>query len=57
MKKEYDFSRGCRGAILGAAPRKIRITIRIDDDILQWFRGQMHEAGGGSQALFSGTRI
>jgi hypothetical protein len=27
---------------------KIRITFRIDDDILQWFRAQRHKAGGGS---------
>ena len=25
-----------------------RITIRIDDDLLQWFRQQVHAAGGGS---------
>ncbi|MGH9349763.1 MAG: BrnA antitoxin family protein [Vicinamibacterales bacterium] len=27
---------------------KTRITIRIDDDLLQWFRKQVHAAGGGS---------
>ena len=48
MKKEYDFSRGRRGAVLGAAPGKTRITIRIDDDILRWFRKQVHAAGGGN---------
>lgn len=35
-------------AVLGAPPGKTRITIRIDDDILQWFRAQVHKAGGGS---------
>jgi hypothetical protein len=35
-------------------PGKTRITIRIDDDVLQWFRDQVHEAGGGSyQALIN----
>jgi hypothetical protein len=29
-------------------PGKTRITIRIDDDILQWFRNQVHKAGGGN---------
>ena len=48
MKKEYDFSHGRRGAVLAAPPGKTRITIRIDDDILQWFRVQIHKAGGGS---------
>ncbi len=48
MKKQYDFSRGRRGAAVRVAPGKTRITIRIDDDILQWFRRQVHKAGGGS---------
>ncbi|PYT06992.1 MAG: hypothetical protein DMF49_09505 [Acidobacteria bacterium] len=26
----------------------MRITIRLDYDILAWFRGQVHAAGGGS---------
>jgi hypothetical protein len=48
MRKEYDFSQGKRGAVLHLPPGKTRITIRIDDDILEWFRRQVHEAGGGS---------
>jgi ferric-dicitrate binding protein FerR (iron transport regulator) len=48
MRKEYDFGHGRRGAVLGAPPRKTRITIRIDDDILQWLRSQMHRTDGGS---------
>ncbi len=48
MKKEYDFSKGKRGPVLPTPPGKTRITIRIDDDILEWFRRQVHEAGGGS---------
>jgi len=48
MKKEYDFSRGKRGAIIKTPPGKTRITIRIDEDILQWFRDQVHAAGGGN---------
>lgn len=48
MKKEYDFSRGKRGPVLRTPPGKTRITIRIDDDILEWFRAQVHKAGGGS---------
>ena len=54
MKKEYDFSKGKRGAVVTAPPGKTRITIRIDDDILEWFRAQVHAAGGGSyQALLN----
>ena len=48
MRKEYDFSRGKRGAVIRTSPGKTRITIRIDDDVLQWFRNQVHKAGGGS---------
>jgi len=48
MKKEYDFSRGKRGAVIRTPPGKTRITIRIDDDILEAFRAQVHAAGGGS---------
>jgi uncharacterized protein (DUF4415 family) len=48
MKKEYDFSKGKRGAVLPAPKGKTRITIRIDDDILDWFRGEVEAAGGGN---------
>ena len=48
MKKEYDFSRGNRGPILKTPPGKTRVTIRLDDDVLEWFRQQVDEAGGGN---------
>jgi uncharacterized protein (DUF4415 family) len=48
MKKNYDFSHGKRGAVIKTPPGKTRITIRIDDDVLQWFRSQVHFAGGGN---------
>ena len=48
MKAQYDFTGGKRGAVLKAPAGKTRITIRIDDDLLQWFRKQVHAAGGGS---------
>ena len=48
MKKEYDFSKGKRGAVVHAPKGKTRITIRIDEDILEWFRGEVEAAGGGS---------
>jgi hypothetical protein len=48
MKKEYDFSKGKRGAVVRAPKGKTRITIRIDDDVLEWFRGEVEAAGGGS---------
>jgi uncharacterized protein (DUF4415 family) len=48
MKKEYDFSQGRRGAVEPLPPGKTRVTIRLDDDVLEWFREQAHEAGGGN---------
>ncbi|MEZ4868312.1 MAG: BrnA antitoxin family protein [Caldilineaceae bacterium] len=48
MKAEYDFSQGRRGAIAPTPLGKTRITIRLDDEILDWFRAQVHAAGGGS---------
>jgi uncharacterized protein (DUF4415 family) len=48
MEAEYDFSQGKRGAIDPIGAGKTRITIRIDDDVLAWFRDQVHQAGGGN---------
>jgi hypothetical protein len=48
MKKNYDFRKAKRGAVIKPPAGKTRITIRIDDDVLEWFRKQVHEAGGGS---------
>lgn len=47
-EKEYDFDNAEQGAVVKSAPGKTRITIRIDTDILDWFRHQVHEAGGGN---------
>jgi uncharacterized protein (DUF4415 family) len=48
MKAEYDFSQGKRGAIDPIPPGKTRITIRLDNDILAWFRDQANRSGGGN---------
>ncbi|WP_017721746.1 BrnA antitoxin family protein [Kamptonema formosum] len=48
MEAEYDFSQGKRGAIEPAPPGKTRITIPLDDEVLAWFREQVHLAGGGN---------
>ena len=43
-----DFSKGKRGAIVKADPNKTRITIRLDGDIIEYFKKQVHSAGGGN---------
>lgn len=48
MKEAYNFSKGQRGALDSARPGKTRITIRLDDDILEWFRHEVHTRGGGN---------
>ena len=48
MRKEYDFSKAKRGAVVSVPKGKTRITIRLDDDVLAWFKEQVHRAGGGN---------
>ena len=48
MRKHYDFSKGKRGPIVGTPPGKIRITIRLDEDVLEWFKQAVDAAGGGN---------
>ena len=45
---EYDFSQGKRGAIDPTLPGKSRIAIWLDDEVLAWFREQVHLADGGN---------
>ncbi|HEY0557893.1 MAG TPA: BrnA antitoxin family protein [Thermoanaerobaculia bacterium] len=48
MRKEYDFSQAAIGPVEPVPTGKTRITIRLDDDILEWFRQRVHAAGGGN---------
>ncbi len=48
MTSTDDFSKGKRGAVTRTPKGKSRITIRIDDDVLDWFREQVNAAGGGN---------
>ena len=52
MKKEYDFSRGKRGAVL-PTPGKTRITIYLDDVILEKFKAESERTGTGYQTLIN----
>ncbi len=48
MRSEYDFSKAKRGAVV-ASPGKTRITIMLDDDIIELFRQRAEAAGTGYQ--------
>ena len=48
MKREYDLSRGKRGAVIPLPPEKVRITIRLDRDIVDHFRDQVRKAHRGN---------
>ena len=47
-KDEYNFKKAKQGPVVRPSPDKTRITIRIDTDILNWFRNQVHKRGGGN---------
>ena len=54
MKKEPDFSNGKRGAVL-SAKSKTRVTIYLDNDVLDAFRDKAGELGKGYQTLINQT--
>jgi uncharacterized protein (DUF4415 family) len=43
-----DWSKGKRGPVIPPDPSKTRITIRLDTDIIEHFKGVVNEAGGGN---------
>ena len=54
MKSEYDFTKAKRGAVVATPQGKTRVTIRLDNVVLDWFRKQVDDAGGGNyQALIN----
>ncbi len=52
MKSEYDFSKGKRGAVI-RQKNKTRITIYIDDDVLNEFRNRADKSGRGYQTIMN----
>lgn len=43
-----EFSKGTRGAIVKTDSNKIRITIRLDGDLIEHFKQRVRRAGGGN---------
>ena len=46
--RDIDFSRGKRGAVIKPEPGKTKISIRLDNMLLDYFREAVNKAGGGS---------
>ena len=57
MKKEYDFRQAKRGAVVAVPRGKTRITIRLDEDVVEWFKQQVHAAGGGNYQTLINTAL
>ena len=52
MRKQYDFSGGKRGAVV-PSPGKTRITIMLDNDVLEYFRDCADSSGSGYQTMIN----
>ena len=52
MRKEYDFNKGKRGAVIPQRG-KTRITIFLDDDIVENFKERADNAGRGYQTMIN----
>ncbi len=58
MKQNYDFSKGRRGSVVAeppVEPGKVRITIRLDEDLVDYFSAAADRSGGkvGYQTLIN----
>jgi uncharacterized protein (DUF4415 family) len=52
VRKEYDFSKAKRGAVI-PSPGKTRITIMLDDDVIEYFRAKAETRGSGYQTMIN----
>ena len=52
MRKEYDFSKGKRGPVV-RSPGKTRITIMLDNDVIESFRERAEAKGIGYQTAIN----
>ena len=46
--RDIDFTHARRGAVIKAEPGKTKISIRLDNRVLDYFRSIVEAAGGGS---------
>ena len=52
MRREYDFSNAKRGAVI-PSKGKTRITIMLDDDVIEYFRAKAEAEGTGYQTMIN----
>lgn len=52
MRKQYVFSKGKWGPVI-ASPGKTRITMMLDDDIIEHFRAEAEAKGMGYQTMIN----
>ncbi len=46
--RDIDFSRAKRGPVVKLEPGKTKISIRLDNNVLEYFRGVVERAGDGN---------
>jgi uncharacterized protein (DUF4415 family) len=46
--RDFDFSGASRGAVVKPEPGKTKISIRLDNAVLEYFRNIVNKAGGGN---------
>lgn len=46
--REIDFSKAKRGPVIPNEPGKTKISIRIDNAVIEYFRAQVERAGAGN---------
>ena len=47
-RRDIDFSRARRGPVVTPEPGKTKISIRLDNTVLEYFRNLVDRAGGGN---------
>lgn len=47
-RRQIDFSGAARGAVVKPQQGKTKISIRLDNEVLEHFRAMVDEAGGGN---------
>ncbi len=56
--RDIDFAKGKRGAVITPGSGKTKISIRLDNAVLDYFRGLVEAAGGGTyQSLINDALV